>query len=179
MFHVSEPFHEAPAACATELQRAVYAALAELGIPFERTETDEAVTMGDCAAIEEKMRMRMVKTLFLCDRKKEHFYLFVTRGDKPFHAAAFSRALNVSRVSFAPVPLMESMLGTKVGAATVFSALLDREGLVSIVLDREVCAEPWYGCSDGTTTNYLKLATADMLERLLPATGHEARIIEA
>jgi Ala-tRNA(Pro) deacylase len=36
---------------------------------------------------------------------------------------------------------MEKMLGTKVGAATVFSALLDKDNEVRIVFDKDVLSE--------------------------------------
>lgn len=57
---------------------------------------------------------------------------------------------------------METMLGTKIGAATVFSSLLDTEGKVQIVFDKEVLSEEYYGCSDGTTTGYMKIHTEDI-----------------
>jgi Ala-tRNA(Pro) deacylase len=178
MFFVSESKTEAPERFQTPLQEKVYGALETLGIPFERVDTDEAVTMADCVRIEEKLRMKMVKTLFLCNRKQTEFYLLVTAGDKPFSSRAFSAALGVARVSFAPSEAMETMLGTKIGAATVFSALLDTENRVRIVLDREVLGEEWYGCSDGTTTGYLKVRTRDILRVFLPYAHHTPEIAE-
>lgn len=71
--------------------------------------------MDDCTMIDRKMEMKMVKTLFLCNRKKTVFYLFITTGEKAFDTKAFSNALGISRVSFAPAELMEEMLGSKVG----------------------------------------------------------------
>lgn len=128
--------------------------------------------MDDCTAINEKLDMKMVKTLFLCNRQKTEFYLFITAGDKPFRSKDFSHALGISRVSFAPAELMETMLGTKIGAATVFSALLDTAENVRIVFDNDVLEEKWYGCSDGTTTGYMKIQTCDITDRFLPYTGH-------
>lgn len=178
MFYVSEIQTEAPRHFQTPLQEKVYQALETLQIPFQRVDTDEAITMGDCTAIDEKLNMNMVKTLFLCNRQRTAFYLFVTVGDKPFHAKEFSRALGVARVSFAPAEQMETMLGTKIGAATVFSSLFDTENKVRIVFDKAVLAETWYGCSDGTTTGYLKVQTEDICKKLLPDTGHELSVIE-
>lgn len=178
MFYVSEIQTEAPSQFQTELQKMVYETLEKLQIPFERVDTQEAITMEDCAAINEKLNMRMVKTLFLCNRQQTAFYLFVTRGDKPFRSRDFSNALGISRVSFAPAEQMETMLGTKIGAATVFSSLLDRENKVQIVLDREILAEEWYGCSDGTTTGYMKIKTDDIYKKLLPFAKHSPAVIE-
>ena len=86
--------------------------------------------------------------------------------------------MSIPRVSFAPIPVMEKMMGTKVGAATVFSALLDKEKKVRIVFDKDVLSETWYGCSDGTTTGYLKIRTSYILEHFLPYTGHEIFVME-
>lgn len=175
---VSEIQTEAPARFQTRLQELVYAALKKLDIPFERVDSDEAITMDDCAAIEEKLNMRMVKTLFLCSRSRTRFYLFITAGDKPFRSKDFNRALGVVRVSFAPAEDMEAMLGTKIGAATVFSCLLDGENRVRVVFDKDVLAQEWYGCSDGTTTSYMKLRTDDICRKFLPSTNHAADIVE-
>lgn len=178
MFYISEIKTCAPESFLTPLQEKAYAALEELNIPFSRVETDEAVTMADCAGIEAKLGMKMVKTLFLCARRQSEFWLFVTAGDKPFRAGAFAAAVGGSRPSFAPAELMVSMLGTKIGAATVFSALRPEARDVRFVVDGEAAREEWYGCSDGTTTGYLKIKTGDILGVFLPRAGHPAEIIE-
>lgn len=178
MFYVSDIKTEPPVEFKTELQRLVYSALGAAGIAFERVDTDEAITMEDCTAIDGKLDMKMVKTLFLCDRKRTEFYLFVTAGDKPFSSKDFSAALGVSRVSFAPSELMESLLGTKIGAATVFSVLLASAAEVRLVFDRSVLNEEFYGCSDGTTTGYMKLYTEDVTGRLMSYADREFETIE-
>ncbi len=178
MFFVSEIKTAAPEHFQTPLQEKTYRALEELSIPFERVDTDEAITMEDCVQIDAKLQMKMVKTLFLSDRKQTEFYLFITVGDKPFSSKNFSASLGVSRLSFAPAEKMQSMLGTKIGAATVFGALLDTENRVHIVFDRDVAEEKWYGCSDGTTTGYMKVGTDDILRKFLPFAHHAVKIAE-
>ena len=177
MFYVSEIFTTAPDTFTTPLQRRAYRAPEKLSIPFERVETDEAITMEDCVLINQKLNMKMVKTLFLCNKQQTDFYLFVTTGDKRFNSADFCAALNIPRVSFAPAKLMEEILGAKIGAATVFSALRDADNEVHIIIDKDVAQEEWYGCSDGTTTGYMKISTVDVLERLLPYADHTPEII--
>lgn len=178
MFYVSDIKKTAPDSYQTHLQKSVYEALAKLHIPYERVHTDEAITMDDCTQIDKKLNMKMVKTLFLCNRQKTNYYLFVTCGDKPFRSKEFSTALGIPRVSFAPVEKMESMLKTKVGAATVFSALCDKENKVRIVFDKDILAEKWYGCSDGTTTGYMKIQTEQVIHNFLAFAKHTPAIIE-
>ena len=178
MFYVSDSRTDSPKSYKTLLQQEIYRLLAYLDIPFERVESDEAIAMEDCIFIEKKLNMKMVKTLFLCNRQQTEFFLFITRGDKAFSSRKFSMALETARVSFAPEEKMEKMLGTGIGAATVFSALLDKENKVKIIIDEEVAAEQWYGCSDGTTTGYIKIKTKLILECFLPAVKHPPVIIK-
>lgn len=131
MFYVSEIQTKSPSHFQTRLQELVYEVLGKLQIPFERVDTDEAITMEDCVAIDEKLNMRMVKTLFLCNRQRTQFYLFITVGNKPFCSKDFSNVLGVSRVSFAPLRRYGNYARHK----------------------------NW--CSDGTTIGYMKIRTED------------------
>ena len=98
MICVSEIQTVAPSQFQTDLQKSVYQVLDVLQIPYERVDTDEVITMEDCVAVNKKLNMNMVKTLFLCNRQQTEFYLFVTVGDKPFRSKDFSNALDVARV---------------------------------------------------------------------------------
>lgn len=177
MINVSDIKTTAPSVFQTKLEEKAYERLAALHIPYERVETDEVITMEDCISVNEKLDMKMVKTLFLCNRQQTAFYLFITCGDKPFRSKDFSAALGVSRLSFAPAELMETMLGTKIGAATIFSALLPSARDVQIVFDKDVLQETYYGCSDGTTTGYMKIKTDQIYHNFLKSTGHIASVV--
>ncbi len=178
MIHVSEPYASAPTAFRNDLHQAVYETLEKLSIPFFRVDTDEAITMEDCVAIAEKLQTPVVKTLLLCNRQQTDFYLFVTTSDKPFSTKNFSHAMEISRVSFASAAQLESMLGTRVGSASVLSLLHDPEQRVRLVMDRQALEAPWYGCSDTTTTGYMKLPTDALLHAFLPFVDHEPTMID-
>ena len=178
MFYVSEVKTEAPKVFESELQQRIYETFADLDIHFERVDNDPAITMEDCALINERLDMKTVKTLFLCNRQQTNFYLFVTLDGKPFVTKDFSAALGISRGSFATEELLFSMLGTKIGATTVLSSIMDTENKVRIIFDIEVLKNEWYGCTDSTTTSYMKLKTADVLEKYIPFTKHEITVIE-
>ncbi|MDR1471124.1 MAG: prolyl-tRNA synthetase associated domain-containing protein [Synergistaceae bacterium] len=177
MFYISDIQTTAPDRFLSQLQEKTYEMLKLLQIPFQRVETDEIVTMEDCVQVNQKLRMKMVKTLFLCNRQRTEFYLFVTCGGKPFKSKEFAAALGISRVSFAPIELMEGMLGTKIGAATVFSVLLDAARKVRVVLDGDVVDEEWYGCGDGTNTGYMKIKTSQIVQDFLSYAKHSPTVI--
>lgn len=110
MIHVSEPRTDSPLHYKNELQFLVYKTLNELQIPYQRVDTDEVITMEDCSSINQKLDMKMVKTLFLCTRHQQDIFLFITCGDKRFDSKTFSATLGISRVSFAPEETMHNIL---------------------------------------------------------------------
>ncbi|WP_050606875.1 hypothetical protein [Clostridium niameyense] len=65
------------------------------------------------------------------------------------------------------------MLGTKVGSATI----IDTSNRIQIVVDKEVLEEEWYGCSDGTTTGYMKVKTYQVMYDFLQYVNHVPKII--
>lgn len=177
MIHVSAPTSEAPAAFGTDLQRMTYDMLDKLGIKFERVDNEPAISMDDCEAIDEALHMKTVKTLFLTNRQQTKFYLCVMPGDKAFSTKDFGRALGVSRVSFAPASLLEDKMGTIVGATTIFSMMLPTSADVRLIIDKAVADSQWYGCTDGTTTGYMKISTSDVMHKFLPAIGLTPEIV--
>lgn len=178
MIFVSNTKTTAPRVYKTSLQEKVYNTLEKLNIQFERVDTDEAITMEDCVEISKHLKCPVVKTLFLCNRQKTNFYLFITTESKPFRTKDFSHSLEVSRVSFAPEELLLEMVGVKIGATTVFGTLLDNENKIKIVIDKDVLKEEYYGCSDGTTTGYMKVKTEDIINKFLEYTNHIPTVIE-
>lgn len=178
MFYVSEIRTTEPGSFKSPLQKKVYQVLGELKVPYERVDTDEAITMEDCVLINRRLDMDMVKTLFLCNKKKTLFYLFITTDNKPFDTKKFCEQLNIPRVSFAPKELFEEILETKIGAATVYSVLHDWNKTIQVIFDKDVADTEYYGCSDGTTTGYMKVKTEDILNKILPYSKHKYKIID-
>ncbi len=177
MFYVSDKMTTPPPGFATPLQEKVYKMFEELSIPFERVDTDPGITMEDCLNIDKGIGGKVVKSIFLCNRQQTLFYLYVTRGDKPFVTKDFGRALGVPRVSFAPADKLLAIAGTEHGATTVLSACLESARDVAFVMDRDIVENEDYCCSDGTVNCFIKVKTADLLHRFLPACGHELIVI--
>ena len=177
MFKVSDIITTPPQEFNSELQRQVYATFASLGIPFERVDTDPGLTMEDCQHIDAKIGVRIVKTIFVCNRQQTEFYLYVTTDDKPFVTREFCGALGIPRVSFASAEKLWELTGVQVGATTILSAILPQSAGVHLVMDRSVAEGERFACTDGTATCFVKIRTADLLEKYLPASGHELKLI--
>ena len=172
MIKVSEVKKTAPTEFRSETQKAVYEMLEKLEIEFERLDNEPAVTMEDCIAIDNALNVKTVKTLLLCNRQKTKFYLYVTEGDKPFVTKDFGRKLEISRVSFAPSEMLGKMLGCEVGSTTVLSLFNDSENEIRLVIDKAVLESEYYGCTDSTTTSYMRIKTEDLINKVIPYLKH-------
>jgi Ala-tRNA(Pro) deacylase len=177
MFKVSEIITTPPEEFLSPLQKLVYETLDRLGIPFERVDTDPGLTMEDCRIIDRKIGVRIVKTIFLCNRQQTEFRIYVTSDDKPFITKDFCGKLGIPRVSFAPADKLEELTGVKVGATTILSAVLPSARDVILVMDKEIAESEWYACTDGTATCFIKIRTKDLLEKYIPSTGHSLIVI--
>lgn len=178
MFHVSDIITTPPAEFASPLQRKVYETFAALGIPFGRVDTDPGLTMEDCRHIDAKIGLRIVKTVFLCNRQQTEFRLYVTPDDKPFVTRDFCAALGgIPRVSFAPADKLQALTGVQVGATTILSCILPECAPVLLVMDREIAESEWFACTDGTPTCFVKIRTKDLLDKYIPHSGHHLTVI--
>ena len=177
MFKVSDIITSPPDSFETPLRMAVYEAFAELGIPFERVDTDPGLTMEDCQNIDAKIGVRIVKTIFVCNRQQTEFYLYVTSDDKPFITKEFCGKLGIPRVSFASPGKLLELTGVEVGATTILSAVLPSASGVHLVMDRAVADSEWFACTDGTATCFVKIRTQDLLQKYIPSTAHSLTII--
>ena len=178
MIKVSEVKTTPPSEFVSEYQKDVYSVLEKLGIEFLRVDNEPAVTMEDCEAIDLALDVKTVKTLLLCNRQKTSFYLFVTEGDKPFVTKDFSHKLEISRVSFAPAQMLGEMLGCEVGSTTVLTLHNDKENNIQLVIDKAVSEYEYYGCTDSTTTSYMRIKTDDLINKYIPFSNHKAIYID-
>ncbi len=155
----------------------VYDILDSLGIEYQRVEHDPAMTMEDCEAVDVALGTLMCKNLFLCNRQKTAFYLLLMPGDKKFKTKELSSQINSARLSFAEAEDMLKYLDIEPGAVSVMGLMNDKDHSVRLLVDEDVKAGMYIGCHPCVNTSSLKIKTADIFEKFLPAVGHEAEIV--
>lgn len=154
------------------MKEEICAYLASLGIAYARMDHEKADTMEVCAAIEVELGAPICKNLLLTNRQQTQFYLLMMPGDKQFFTKDLSKQLGTARLSFASGAQMEALLGVTPGSASVLCLAHDKDHRVQLVMDAPVMDSPLVGCHPCDNTATLSIATADILERFLPATGH-------
>ena len=174
---VSKPITVVPEKFESKVQNKIYENLAALGIEFKRVENEPAITMEDCKAIDEALGDETIKTILLTNRQKTKFYLLGMPAEKSFVTKDFGAAMEIPRVSFSDTELLEALLGTPRGAATPLSIIIDEGNKVSLVMDEELLKRDRIVCTDGTLHGFISLKTEDLLNKYIPSTNHNLKLI--
>ena len=168
-----------PADCAGRLPKEVrvYDLLDQLGVEYQRIDHEAAMTMEACAAIDEVLDATICKNLLLCNRQCTVFYLLLLPGDKPFKTSILSKQIGSSRLSFAGAEYMERFLDITPGSLSILGLMNDKEMQVQLLIDEDVLKGEFIGCHPCINTSSLRLKTADVMEKIIPAMGHEPKIV--
>ncbi|MCR5581752.1 MAG: prolyl-tRNA synthetase associated domain-containing protein [Pseudobutyrivibrio sp.] len=150
----------------------VYEFLDELGIDYIRADHEAADTMEACEAVDKALDTLMCKNLFLCNRQKTNFYLLLMPGDKKFKTKELSSQINSARLSFADAEDMIKYLDIEPGSVSVMGLMNDKLGNVKLLIDEDVMEGEFIGCHPCVNTSSLKIKTADILDKFLPAVNH-------
>ena len=156
----------------------VYDLLDELGISYQHVDHEEANTMEACRAVDELLGVTICKNLFMCNRQQTDFYLLMIESSKIFKTKYLSAQLGTSRLSFAPPEFMEEFLDIKPGAVSVMGIMNDHDKRVQLVMDKSIFESEEIGCHPCVSTASLRLHMKDILEKFLPATGHDVRVVD-
>ena len=154
-----------------------YDFLDRLGISYQRTDHERADHMEACNIIDAVLDVVICKNLFLCNRQKAAFYLLMMPGGKKFRTKELSAQIHSSRLSFAEPEDMLKYLDIEPGAVSIMGLMNDRERKVRLLIDEDILSDEYIGCHPCVCTSSLKLKTKDVLERFLPATGHDYQTV--
>ena len=155
-----------------------YDFLDSLGIEYYRADHAEAKTMEACSEIDGTLGVVMCKNLFLCNRQKTNFYLLLMPGDKKFKTKELSAQIGSARLSFAEPEDMLKYLDIKPGAVSIMGLMNDKDHAVHLLIDEDVLKGENIGCHPCVCTSSLRLKTADVIGKFLPATGHEYKTVQ-
>ena len=73
---------------------------------------------------------------------------------------------------------MERFLDITPGSLSVFGLMNDKNGDVTLYIDKDVVSDEYFGAHPCINTSTLAIATDDLLNKVIPATGHEVHFVE-
>ena len=156
----------------------VYDFLDNLGVDYMRIDHEPAMTMEICADIDKTLEATICKNLLLCNRQATVFYLLMLPGSKVFKTSVLSKQIGSSRLSFASAEAMEEFLDITPGSVSVLGLMNDKDKRVQLLMDKDILEGEYFGCHPCINTSSLKLKTADLMEKIIPAMGHEPTFVE-
>jgi len=155
----------------------VYDLLDKLGVTYQRVDHEATMTMEACAEIDKLLDATICKNLLLCNRQGTAFYLLMIPGSKTFKTSVLSKQIGSSRLSFADAAHMEEFLDITPGSVSVLGLMNDHGNRVQLLIDEDVLKGEFFGCHPCINTSSLRLKTKDLMEKIIPAMGHEPRIV--
>ena len=155
-----------------------YDLLDKLGVEYQRIDHEAAMTMEACVEIDRVLDATICKNLLLCNRQNTAFYLLMIPGDKVFKTSVLSKEIGSSRLSFAKPEYMLEYLDITPGSVSVLGLMNDKENRVQLLIDEDVLKGEYFGCHPCINTSSLRLKTADLMEKILPAMHHEPRVVD-
>ena len=156
----------------------VYDFLDALDIQYQRVDHEAAMTMEACLGVDAALEATMCKNLMLCNRQCTDFYILLLPGDKKFKTSVLSKQIGSSRLSFADGQYMEQFLDITPGSLSVLGLMNDKENRVQLLIDKDVLTGDYIGVHPCVNTASLKLRTSDLVEKIIPAMGHEPTYVE-
>ena len=154
-----------------------YDLLDSLGVEYQRIDHEAAMTMEACVEIDKVLDATICKNLLLCNRQCTAFYLLMIPGDKQFKTSVLSKEIGSSRLSFAKPEYMEEYLDITPGSVSVLGLMNDHDHHVQLLMDEDILKGEYFGCHPCINTSSLRIKTADLMEKILPAMDHPARIV--
>ena len=155
-----------------------YDLLDRLGLSYDRVDHDAADTIEACAAVEQVLGAGICKNLFLTNRQQTAFYLLLMPGHKPFRTKDLSHQIGSARLSFASPEHMLELLDITPGSVSVLGLMNDRDARVRLLIDRDLLKDERFGCHPCINTSTLAFSTRDLIEKIIPAMGHEPTYVE-
>jgi Ala-tRNA(Pro) deacylase len=155
---------------------ALFARFDALGIAHNTYTHPPVFTVEEAKALRGTLPGGHCKSLFIKD-KKAGLWLVVALEECRVDLKALADRLNAPRFSFGSAELLYDVLGVRPGSVTPYAAINDREGRVTVVLQRAMLAHDPLNYHPLENTRTTAISPGDLV-RFLEAIGHSPRILD-
>ena len=117
--------------------------LNEHNIPYRFYEHERAFSIDECLQMPFiSDQITICKNILLCNRQKTNFYLMLLKPQTFFRTAVVSKALGVSRLSFAPEEALAQRLHLTSGSVSPLALLFDKQHEICLCYEKGVLDTP-------------------------------------
>ena len=142
---------------------------------FQRIEHPAVFTCAEAESYRPKLPAVSTKNLFLCDKKKRHFFLVVTSCEKTVRLDDLKELLGVSHLRFGSETDLMRLLGVGRGSVTMMGLINDAEHVVELWGGKEIWKGEHFLSHPLVNTATLILPKTE-LERFFELTGHDPHL---
>lgn len=146
--------------------------LDKAGVEYELYEHERAHTIDDCLKMPFITEdVTICKNILLCNRQKTQFYLMLLKPLTPFRTAVVSKALGVSRLSFAPEGALEEKLHLTSGSVSPLGLMFDTDHQITLCYEKGICDTAriaFHPCDNAATVIFTQQT---FWKKVIPALG--------
>lgn len=155
---------------------ALLAELSRMGIAHNTVRHPALHTVAESKELRGALPGGHTKNLFVKDKKSRHFLVSMEEDAAVDLKTLHARIGGNGRVSFGNAADMMRLLGVAPGSVTLFGAINDTGGEVTVFIDEGLLAHAEINAHPLTNEATTTIATSDMLS-FLEACGHKANVL--
>ena len=159
-----------------QIRQLVLEAMEHANIPYDITEHPAVYTIEEMDRLQIDPQNEVAKNLFLCDDKKQRYFLIVLPKYKQVDLQAIRTAVDSRRLSFASTDDLSHYLGLSKGAVSPLGILNDTERKVEVIMDQDIKSFDRIGVHPNENTATVWLRPAD-LESIIQNHGNSINYI--
>jgi Ala-tRNA(Pro) deacylase len=147
------------------------------GYEFELFTHQPVFSTADVVNLTQAIPGADTKNLFLCDEKRQRFFLVCVRAEKRVDLKALGKMLGIKGITFGSPEDMQNLLGVTPGSVCLFALANDLQGRVSAYLDSSITSSESMQNHPLINTATVVLGVADM-RRFCESVGHQLGLLD-
>lgn len=159
-----------------DLKQRVYDELARLDIKYEVVNHPPAMTTEEADEFIEGLEGVRSKTMFMCDKKKRRFYLFIMDDVKRIDIKKIGELIGDKQIRFAPAECLKEVMNLEFGSVSPFGLIYDLDHAVKVYIDKEILTEKIITFHPNLNTATVFITMDDMF-KFLDSVGNEYEVI--
>ena len=158
-------------------EQELYEFLEENNLTYQRFEHPAVYTVAQANEHLLDAPGARTKNLFICDEKKQHYYILWVQSDKKIHFNRLGRQQKLGKPRFGTPEKLQEYLGLTPGSVSILALVNDKDNKVSILVDKELWQCDSFQCHPLVNTATVVLSRED-IQRFFEITGHECHLID-
>lgn len=160
-----------------DLYENVIKKLKELNIEYELVEHEPALTTEQADEFIEGIDGVRTKTMFLTNKKKKNFYMFIMDDSKMMDMDRFKDMVDEKKIKMASEESLYEKMMLPAGVVSPFGLLNNEDKDIRVYIDKEIVGEDRMSFHPNTNEKTIFVKTEDLF-KFLENINYEVRVIE-